>query len=415
MAKSAKASGAGILARRGLIALGLAVVGAVSVVQAAAEVINKVDPVQAARLDLVGGRITAAGAERSFAASPSKDANSGASVAAKRALLSDPTAVKAASVLGFQAQLRGENTAARRIFLYSLMLSRREMRSHVWAIEDGVSRGDIGAILRSYDMALRTSRSARETLIAPLANGLGEATLRDPIAQLLVDTPVWKEDFLEYVAQDSRNAKAGALFFQTARARRVEIPEKLDALLISRLTSSGDFEDAWAHYASYRGDVDRSRGRDPAFQQDDIDRADFDWHFIAGSGVSADILRNGREGEFAYAAPSSYSGPLLRQRQMLPPGNYRLKGSGREIAQSPTDLPYWSLTCQDGREIGRVELKVAPEGRATFDGRLSISSDCPTQLLTLQARSSANGMDLAGELESASLMPVARSGREAAR
>ncbi|MFV3517295.1 hypothetical protein ACNJD8_22045, partial [Mycobacterium tuberculosis] len=73
---------------------------------------------------------------------------------ARQALVQDPTAVAAVATLGINAQLRGDTGPARRIFAYANQLSRRDLRTQLWAIEDAVSRNDIPGVLNNYDIAL---------------------------------------------------------------------------------------------------------------------------------------------------------------------------------------------------------------------------------------------------------------------
>ena len=101
------------------LAFGALVLGYFSTAHSLASVIAKVDPGTAYAIAPGNGVIAAKYAQEAFTIAPTMEANSKPADLARRALLADPTAVEALTVLGFQAQLRGEVARADRIFSYS--------------------------------------------------------------------------------------------------------------------------------------------------------------------------------------------------------------------------------------------------------------------------------------------------------
>ncbi|QYU68623.1 hypothetical protein J4558_00275 [Leptolyngbya sp. 15MV] len=400
------------LVRRISVAIVLAALGIASVGQTAAVIIQKSSPEQALMLGPGNGVTTALAAERVFLLSPSKEPDSRAAQLAKQALRSDPTAIKGVTVLALQAQLRGETEGARELFKYALLLSRRELQPHVWAIEEGVERGDIAGVLRTYDLALRTSRGSRETLFAPLANGLREPMVRRRIVEMVADRPEWKDDFLRHVATLGDDPASGARFFQDMRAAGLSPPEEFDAGLVSQFIARGQYEEAWRYYSSFREVASRDAARDPDFLLDNITRTEFDWHFTSNPGFSAVILRDGDEGQFDFSTPPSSGGPLLRQLQLLPPGSYRLSGVTRDIEQPDSSLPYWVLECRDGRELGRVAVPNSASMSGRFGGTLVVPANCPVQILSFMARPTSARGGLVGQIRRAILEPASAAARE---
>lgn len=126
---------------RGAVALALLVCGYFGTVSSLANAIVRVDSARAYTLDSDNGVVLARYAEDAFARQPTKEAISRPAILAREALLADPTAAEALTVLGFQAQLRGEEERADALFSYSTALSRRELRPRIWAIEEAVGRG----------------------------------------------------------------------------------------------------------------------------------------------------------------------------------------------------------------------------------------------------------------------------------
>lgn len=391
---------------RGALALGAATLGLVSVADSFARLVEKVDPARAAMLAPGNGVILAASAQQAFTTAPSEAADSNAARLARLALREDPTAVEALNVLGLQAQLRGETERAREIFQYSLRLSRRELRPQIWAIEEAVNRGDIAAALRSYDIALRTSKEAPNLLLPNLVSALAEPKVRAGLLPIMASDPVWANSFLQRVATSGIAPVAGLAFFREGEAVDLPVNDDLRAALVNALLAQGEIQPAWSYYSEFRRDAERNRSRDPDFALNADIRAVFDWMPSAQSGVSAAILQEGEGGILDFSLPPSTGGTLVQQTQLLPPGTYRISGRSRGIEQSERSRPYWALLCQDGRELGRVEVPNSDLENGAFEGQVSVPGDCAVQILSLIARASDDITGVSGQIERAALVPT---------
>ena len=154
---------------RGALAAVLTVLGYFSVAYTLGYLLRE-NPAYAYSLASGDGRVTARLSQAVLTAKPAAPERDRATRLAWLALRQDPTAVRAAITLGLSAQLGGEINGARRLFAYAQALSRRELQTQLWAIEDAVSRDDITGALRQYDIALRTSRKAPDLLFPVLAS-----------------------------------------------------------------------------------------------------------------------------------------------------------------------------------------------------------------------------------------------------
>lgn len=392
-----------LLARGGL-ALGLGVLGYVGTASSLALVITKADPAQAYVMAPDNGVILADYAQSEFVRAPSKENNSLSASLARRALLSDPTAADALTVLGFQAQLRGEAVRADRIFSYSTALTRRELRPRLWAIEQAVERGDIVGALRNYDIALRTSRDASELLYPTLASAMSEPRIRAALLPILDSNPIWKDGFVAYAADSGTEPEGAIALFQEGRSIGLEPTDASRVNLVNTLFAQNKYNEAWAYYGTFRAGARRDRSRDPAFSLAEPRRAIFDWQPGADTRLSAAILRNGSSGLLDFSVPPSVGGILVSQTQLLPAGPYRLEGRSRGVDQPARSRPYWSLVCRDGRELGRVTLPNSAINDGRFAGRFVVPEGCQSQTLSLIARSTDDIMGISGQIESASLV-----------
>lgn len=388
------------------LAFGALGLGYFSTAHSLANVIAKGDPATAYAIAPGNGVIAGKYAQEAFTIAPAMEADSKPADLARRALLADPTAVEALTVLGFQAQLRGEAERADRIFSYSTTLSRRELRPRIWAIEKAVDRGDVADALRNYDIALRTSNSAAKDLYPTLAAALSEPRIRAELLTILANDPVWGDGFLAYAATSGVEPEGAVALFREGRKTGLEVADNLRSGLVSVLMSQNKFENAWAYYKSFRSQVQRNRSRDPGFAMQTDDRTAFDWRVGRDGRLGAAILQNGKGGLFDFAVPPRTGGELVSQTQLLPAGKYRLVGRSSGLDQPPTSRPYWVLTCSDGREMGRLSLPNSDERGGWFAGQFTVARDCDAQTLSLVARASDDIMGVTGQILQAQLVPV---------
>ncbi len=385
----------------GALAIAAAGLGTVSVLHSLAYMIRGSAPARAHALAPWDGRITALLSEQLSGPTASLVDRKRADDLARLALFQDPTAVPAVATLGINAQVQGETAAAREMFSYSQRLSRRDLRTRLWAIEDAVGRNDIPEALRNYDIALRTSRVAPDLLFPVLASAINEADIRGALITTLAKRPPWGQLFVAYVAENGPDARATAAFMVGLQKSGIPQPDGSVAALIARLLAEGHSDDAWRYYAAITPGVDRRRSRDPNFTTNRT--TPFDWNPLGDSGISTTMQRGDRGNIFDFTVPSNLGGPLLRQTQMLPPGKYRIEGRSTGIEQPDSALPYWLLSCADGRELGRVTIPASTRMNGRFMGEFNVPAGCTTQQLALVAKPSDQMSGVTGQIESVQL------------
>lgn len=393
-------------ALHGGLAIVAAAAGYLSITHSLATVIKTRDPVLAHALAPDNGRITAQLAEQRFMEKPTGGRRSPAARLAEQALRQDPTAVEAVATLGLQAQLRNETGAARRLFAYSQTLSRRDLKTQLWAVEDAVARGDISGALQHYDIALRTSKNAPDILFPVLGSAISEPAIRKALVATLAQKPAWTQKFITYIADGTVDSRARASLFTALRRIDLPLSAEADAAAIKGLIDLAAIDEAWRYYASVRPGSDRRKSRDPGFTANLSTPSPFDWTTSIDPNVTAAFQRNRTASVFDFSVPSGVSGMLVQQLQWLTPGIYRLEGRSSGIEQTGQALLYWTLACSDGRELGRVEVPPSAQAGGTFSGRFVVPATCPLQLLALTARPPENPAGVTGQIEQIRLIPV---------
>lgn len=325
-----------------------------------------------------------------------------------RALMLDPTAIAAVSTLGLNAQTRDDTARARRFFTYATLLTRRDLKTQLWAIEDAVGRNDVPGALHHYDIALRTSRHAPDLLFPVLASAIADADIRAALIETLRSKPAWGNSFIDYVAGKGPDPQSIAgLSIGLARAG-VPVSDNARRATIDGLIESGRLDQAWAYYMQLRPGAQRTQSRDPQFQADLASPSLFDWRTLDDVGITTSLQRNGKTGVFDFSVATSVGGPLLEQLQALPTGRYRLSGRSYGIAMTERMRPYWTLVCQNNQtELGRVPLPASEKGAEPFVGYFDVPPGCNTQMLRLIAQPSDAVSGISGAIEQALLQPAA--------
>jgi hypothetical protein len=391
---------------RGVLAAVALAIAYVSVAHTLAYAIRNDSPERAQALSFGDGRIIAVLARKLTGVDAAGTDRVRADRLARAALRQDSTAEIAASTLGIITQAQGNTAGARRLFAYAERLSRRDIQTQIWAIEDAVGRGNVPDALRHYDIALRTSRTAPDLLFPVLGSAIIDPTIRTALTATLAGNPAWGGPFIDYVAGNGTDSQATMDLFLELRRAGVPVSKDANATVISTLVSRGLVDTAWRYYSSVRGVADRRRSRDPNFAANVGTPSPFDWRPLNEGGISASIQRADRGGILDFSVPASVGGPLLQQIQILPPGVYLLDGHSAGIDQSEDTRPYWALTCVDGRELGRVTMPSPTSPNGGFAGRFTVPAGCPVQTLALVAQPVDAAAGITGQVDRVRLYPA---------
>ncbi|MBN2974449.1 hypothetical protein JW805_20895 [Roseomonas aeriglobus] len=380
-------------------------VGSVSVTHSLAMTLKDEAPERAYVMAPWDGQVAALFARTLFGVDASPAAQTRAGQIALAALRSDPTVVPAVTTLAIRAQVEGDTGKTRRLFAYAQSLSRRDLVTQLWMIEDAVERGDIPGAMRNYDIALRTSRFTPQLLYPTLTTAMDDPAIRRALVETLSRQPLWITSFVEHVANNGEPMTAAQLF-QDLSAVQVPIPQDARADVIEALIRKQRFSAAWNYYRSIRRGTDPRMSRDPEFSAALESPTAFDWRpVIDNAGISAVIQPGEQNGVFDFAVPATIGGTVLQQMQLLPPGRYDLTGRSEDLEQPADTRPYWALQCDTGRELGRIDMPNSAEDGGRFAGSFTIPSDCRAQNLKLVVRPSNSVAGVTGKILSVQLHP----------
>lgn len=387
---------------RAILALLIVAVGYFSASRTLATALSPHRSEQAYNLAPEDGRIAGEWAERLALVAAVDNDRKRADVLARKALRNDATAVEAVNTIALNAHLRGDESAARRLFGYAERLSRRELLTQLWAVEDAARRSDIRGVLTHYDVALRTSQRAKDVMFPKLAAVIGDRNIRAGLVNTLAARPLWATAFVDYVASEGPDPRATASLLIGLREVKYPVSDFAESTAVDGLLNGGFPDQAWGYYAAIRPGADRRTSRNERFRADRSSPSLLDWTTVNGSDASAAI----RSGSFDFVASSSLGGPLLQQIQLLPPGDYRLEGHGTGIEQPDRAPLFWILKCRSGRELGRIAVANSSQANGIFKGRFHVPAGCPVQSLVLVSQPSEGVTGVSGRIDRIRLYPA---------
>jgi hypothetical protein len=416
MGKRARKWRAGAIPRRYLIRLAVMLPLALPLVWltaavSAANIIRMIRPEAALSFMPFDARSKARAAEQQIAAlrgpGPRLDE---AGRLARQALERDPTIASAWRSLGLVAAVRNEADADR-LFRTSEGVSRRDVPTQLWLIEDSVRRNDIPGALRHYDVALRTSDTSYDLLLPILVRALDRNGIVAPLATLLRTDPPWRRwFFVKMTEQPPAGANAARLLELAGRPESVE-ERALVAHLVEIYAVNRQYGSAMRIYRVLR--LNPAAGsalvRNGGFDQDN-QVPPLDWKLEPGGDLGAEQQRsdNGDAGRVlqVYSA-SGAGGVVASQLLLLPAGRYQLDArSGASSGVQPASMQ-WQILCAHDQAIKLVEL-TAPTNLAAGQGHqaeFSVPASCPAQWLALTVRADSQPEGTGGWVDSVRIRP----------
>ena len=308
---------------------------------------------------------------------------------AYEALIGDITQVEALAVMGAAANARGDRQAANAIMQASDSLSKRNMLTRLWLIEDAAKREQLPDMLRNIDIALRVSATAQNQMFPFLARALAEPAMVPDFVRILRREPPWTKPFLYTAITSGFGTKNLARIYLALDKDYDHQGQDLSALIMEQLVAQRAYREAFEFGRGLTGTASTgTEVTDPAFAKHEglepltwlmTSTADFD------AARSTDSF-----GNTGMALLSSGSGADVVTRQLLSlrPGRYRFANSvTSDYGEISLELE-WRLRCaDDDRVLGRFN---PVESKTTT---WSVPASCEFQWLELYA-------DAAGSLSS---------------
>lgn len=340
--------------------------------QAFAQVADRQQPLFAHALWPVSGQLSARLSE--LYADPATGWSPPAGVEfARRALLTEPLAVNALRVLGVS---QSDPARARRALHLAERLSKRDLPTQAWLVQQAAAQGDLDRVLVHYDTALRGSTAGARLLMPRLVKAMAIPQAVAPFARLSDRDPPWFASFAGSVAATGdlaavRNLSAVLL----ARPKLFEVVERRTiGSLVARLAKDERYGEAERLYTGLPGQSDAPIRHADFRVIDPI--APFDWRLAPDPAVSAGAVQGG----LAILVTQPAEHLVAEQLLSLSPGQWRMAG-GSSIQAGMLGQGEWRVICAAG---GRSLATLAVRSRSAVP--VTVPSACSHQWLRLAVR-----------------------------
>lgn len=345
-------------------------------------------------------------ADELFFANPTRPPEASFRLATK-ALEEQAINPKALRLLGYRADLRGDQSEADRLMQMSQRLSRRDAGAQLWLIEASARSGDIRKTLEHYDTALTTKPETSALLFPRLLGALDDPDVRGVIAPRLRKPKDWTTNFLEFsIASASDLTSIVRLIHQIGGVPVSPAQQKQQLLLLNRLVAANRFEDARTILRTMTKTAD-TQITDAGFKKSDLSGrlgvmgwqlyddpsggASF-WESASGKAIELNVFANS-------ATTKGVAGRLL----YLKPGQYVFQARITSFDRGDGGFLRWQMRCPAaGGQVVWTSDSISASSRSTF----SIPSNCAVQFLDLIASGGTGQTGLEATIDSVSISPI---------
>lgn len=318
---------------------------------------------------------------------------------ARRAIARDPLSISAYRVLGLIADLDKRPDQAAALLHYAGRLSRRDMGTQLWLIQDAVNRNDTSAALAQFDVSLRAIPESHAFLFPILAHALEDDEYVQPVTRVLASGPNWMEEFGAYAINNGIATTNLAQVFANLKSKISVKNSSLPQLLVNELIARDKAIAAYRYNAALFGQPNTQADvNDPNFALPG-GLTPFAW-ILRQDG---DVFVRGNEPGIRISAQNGRGGVVASQLVALVPARYRLITKGH-YARTGADQLVWQLSCvgPSGSMLGRASVVAAAQDQIV-ESQVVVPEGCPMQWLRLELAPTDEPGSFQGQVTSVSL------------
>lgn len=324
---------------------------------------------------------------------------------AKAALRDNPLSVQALRIYAFNLPDQSVQRL-RPVMMLSEQVSRRDILTQMWLIEDAVGNGKISEALQHYDRALSSSDESRQMLMPVLSEALGTPPVRDALVPYLRRRP-WNGVFLTYAATHS-----SALDGVIATIEKANGPGGLSAIYqpaatiaMGRLVDQGQLVQA-QRLASRIGGMTPAAIENIGFSQ-------ASWmenlHPLTWTPINDADVVTALDAQNAVNISTSSSAAKVALYRIIParPTSYDFSQSVSFPDDAHPARGTWQVLCVKDKEISQIlAIQVAPNTNERSRSRIIIPANCAAVRLSFMLAPTDGVTDATIRLNSVSLSPL---------
>jgi len=325
--------------------------------------------------------------------------------AGRAALRNQAVNVRALRLLSIAAELRRDTVRSEQLIKLAQRVSRRDMVTQFWLIDEAIRKNNIPKVLSHYDIALRTNSTASQILFPRLQIAIGNADIRKALIPYLQSEVQWGVEFLDFAKTSGSNLPSlVSLIVENGGLGKSDRERRLQLDLIDALFAQQKYDDVRRLYLSGAGN---NSGRLTSAALAPEDRLQLlsavGWQVLndadAGGSVAAD--QSTSRPILALYANAQTTRTVARKLLFLPPGVYDFKAVIAAISRGEGQSLSWQLRCVDPAATG-VLWTLKNIVRSTT-ATVTIASGCTAQLLEISASGGSGQVGLDATIRDVSL------------
>lgn len=394
-----------LLAAAALVAL---VVAGDASRRAAANAFAEDRPALALRLapglsDALAARIS----QRVAAEGPAAMLDARAVTDARKGLQVQPLNAALLRTLGLAAEAKG-GAEGKALIELSARVSRRDVLTQLWLIEDAVRRNDIAEALKHYDIALSTSAGSAPVLFPVLAEAISNPEILRQLIPYVRERRAWVKFFVDQAADSQAPEHVAALMRGAGVAAAPEFVPTSRKLL-TRFAESGAVS-ASLQYARDMSATPPADLGDIRFSAATTDSnfAPLTWQLSGGPDVEAELDSNKA---LQITVASGSSGVAVTRALLLAPGSYAFSQSIDNPPLENRAQATWQALCLGATSASPFWSQIVPEraGRARYQWTIAVPPGCSSVRLSLLVSGGESSRNATLSVSDLTLSP--RSGR----
>ncbi|WP_404712376.1 hypothetical protein [Sphingomonas sp. MMS24-J13] len=291
-------------------------------------------------------------------------------------------------LLGLSTRRASSFATGRAVMALAERMTRRDLITELWLIQEAVLRGDVQSALSHYDYALRTWEASQDLLLPILVTALKDEPVRVALIPYVREPAPWLLDFTRAAVGSSKQPSWVADTYLRAGGMPADpIYDTMRSGLLGKLAEAREFAWMIRYYESLPeadSKVLRTVAMTPASTDTRFPPATWGFYSVPGGDSSFVRSSQGNSIELHTALEPSVISPVAFKAMLTPPGLYRFRADQQIVAPSEGATGNWEVRCANlsGRVLwsGSAPLGVQ---RRRIEGTFAVPDDC--QMVMLRA------------------------------
>jgi hypothetical protein len=296
--------------------------------------------------------------------------------------------------LAIDSDIRQDRRRAQWLMQASSRVTRRDLGTQVWLVNDAVRRQDLHGVMFHFDAALSTDSDSYEFLFPNMIKVLPFPQFRAELVPLVRARRPWVPSFIGYAISYAPSAvPVTTLIEETGKLPNAREMRPMLSSLLGKLVAEGQVQRARKFAVGVLG-ADPEVLEQAGFSEKTVDQdfAPLTWQLTEGADESAFL---DRDGQIEIRASTDRWSPAASRVFTEQPGTYQIEFSSLAPGEGAAASTLWEATCvAEGKKVLLYHKEFASsETPPTWHDQLAIPQKCNGVRIDVSAKSDSVGSD----------------------